>query len=140
VNAAPHAGWPAAVPPPGRSGWDSAALTWLIDLLPPGHRGREQFRAHPAVLALTVRVFVAACVGAVRQAKSSAPEELGGHVPPEVIQAALRAYRQEETRLLDLERAVELVEEAILESLEDDEPTGTNPCRPPGGTGSAGRA
>jgi hypothetical protein len=49
-------GWPEAVRPPGSADFESSAVTWLLDVVPPEYRQYGVLR-HPAALAAMARYY-----------------------------------------------------------------------------------
>ena len=48
-------GWPAGVHPPGSEEFESTAVTWLLDEVPPDYRLHGVLRRYPVALAATAR-------------------------------------------------------------------------------------
>ncbi|HEU5421360.1 MAG TPA: hypothetical protein VFV41_26990 [Streptosporangiaceae bacterium] len=106
-------GWPAGVHPPGSEGFEQTAVTWLLDVVPPDYRLHGVLLRHPLALAALARHHVAACVAGARQGYRTTRAELGRDLPPGGIAAVLEAYRSEGRRLVETERAVDLVSRAL---------------------------
>ncbi|HUR13220.1 MAG TPA: hypothetical protein VM097_01875 [Mycobacteriales bacterium] len=106
-------GWPAEVLPPQAPDWERTAVSWLFDQCPPDYRAHDVLRAHPVVLARFARGHVEAAVEAARQGIRTARSELREVVTPEVVEAVLGAYDREGRRLVQVGRAVALVEAAL---------------------------
>jgi hypothetical protein len=106
-------GWPTGVHPPGSTDFEVTAVAWLLDVVPPDYRLYGVLRRHPIALATMARHHVAACVQGARQGYRSARTELGGALPAHGVDAVLAAYRTEGRRLVDTERAVDLVGRAL---------------------------
>ncbi|MEV5826260.1 hypothetical protein AB0L25_11845 [Spirillospora sp. NPDC052242] len=106
-------GWPAQVHPPGTERFEDTAMAWLLDLVPPEYRRYGVLRRYPPVLARMARHHVDASVEAAREGFRTARVDLGAVVPPHGIEAVLEAYRREGARLVELRRAVGLVESAL---------------------------
>lgn len=106
-------GWPAEVPPPDAPDWERKAVAWLFDLCPPDYRAHEVLRRHPVVLARFAAQHVASGVQAARDGLRSVRAELGGVVPPDVVEAAIAAYDREGRRLVQAGRQVDLVAGAL---------------------------
>ena len=68
---------------------------------------------HPVVLAFIARHVLDGAVEGARHGYRATRTELRGHVPPQVIAAALADFRTEGQRLSAALRAVELVEHAL---------------------------
>jgi hypothetical protein len=106
-------GWPAGVHPPGSEGFETTAVTWLLDVVPPDYRLHGVLRRHPTALAAMARHHTAACVEGARQGYRRARSELSESIPPHAVDAVLIAYRREGTRLAATAKAVSLVERAL---------------------------
>jgi hypothetical protein len=120
-------GWPAGVHPPGTEEFESTAIAWLLDVVPPDFRLHGVLRRHPVALAAMARHHCEACVDGARKGYRTARTELGGKVPPHAIDAVLAAYRREGSRLAANAVAVGLVERALRGEV-------FAPKMPPGGT------
>ena len=107
-------GWPRQVPPAGAPGWERAAVGWLLDLCPPDYRGYPVLARHPKALARLAALHVAAAAEGCRRALSTARADLGPVLPPPALAEILAALEAEQVRLLAAERAVGLVERALL--------------------------
>jgi hypothetical protein len=106
-------GWPTGVHPPGSEEFESTAVTWLLDVVPPDYRLHGVLRRHPVALACMARHHTKACVEGARQGYRTARTELAGSLPPHAIDTVLAAYRKEGSRLAATARAVGLVERAL---------------------------
>jgi len=106
-------GWPAGVHPPGSEDFESTAVGWLLDVVPPDYRLHGVLRRYPVALATMARYHSRACVEGARQGYRTARTELAGTLPPHAIDTVLAAYRQEGARLAATARAVGLVERAL---------------------------
>src|SRR5690349_8162038 len=106
-------GWPAGVHPPGSEDFESTAVGWLLDVVPPDYRLHGVLRRYPVALATMARYHSKACVEAARQGYRTARTELAGALPPHAIDTVLAAYRKEGARLAATAEAVELVERAL---------------------------
>jgi hypothetical protein len=106
-------GWPAGVHPPGSDDFESTAVGWLLDIVPPDYRLHGVLRRYPVALATMARYHSRACVEGARQGYRTARTELAGALPPHAIDTVLAAYRKEGARLAAAARAVGLVERAL---------------------------
>ena len=106
-------GWPAGVHPPGSEDFESTAVGWLLDVVPPDYRLHGVLRRYPVALAAMARYHSKACVEGARQGYRTARTELTGTLPPHAIDTVLAAYRKEGARLAATARAVSLVERAL---------------------------
>ena len=143
-------GWPAGVHPPGSEEFESTAVGWLLDVVPPDYRLHGVLRRYPVALAALARYHSKACVEGARQGYRTARTELAGALPPHAIDTVLAAYRKEGARLAATAQAVDLVERALRGEVftpkmslpptaperQSAEPEGTEPERTEaGGTG-----
>jgi len=106
-------GWPAGVHPPGSDDFESTAVGWLLDVVPPDYRLHGVLRRYPIALATMARHHSKACVEGARQGYRTARTELAGVLPPHAVDTVLAAYRKEGARLAATARAVGLVERAL---------------------------
>jgi len=106
-------GWPAGVHPPGSDDFESTAVGWLLDVVPPDYRLHGVLRRYPVALATMARHHSRACVEGARQGYRTARTELAGTLPPHAVDTVLAAYRKEGARLAAVARAVGLVERAL---------------------------
>ena len=106
-------GWPAGVHPPGSEEFESTAIGWLLDVVPPDYRLHGVLRRYPVALATLARYHSKACVEGARQGYRTARTELAGVLPPHAIDTVLAAYRKEGARLAATAEAVDLVERAL---------------------------
>lgn len=106
-------GWPAGVHPPGSEDFESTAVGWLLDVVPPDYRLHGVLRRYPVALATLARYHSKACVDGARQGYRTARTELAGVLPPHAIDTVLAAYRKEGARLAATAEAVDLVERAL---------------------------
>jgi len=106
-------GWPAGVHPPGSDDFESTAVGWLLDVVPPDYRLHGVLRRYPVALAAMARHHSKACVEGARQGYRTARTELAGVLPPHAVDTVLAAYRKEGARLAATARAVGLVERAL---------------------------
>lgn len=106
-------GWPAGVHPPGSEEFESTAIGWLLDVVPPDYRLHGVLRRYPVALAALARYHSKACVEGARQGYRTARTELAGALPPHAIDTVLAAYRKEGARLAATAQAVDLVERAL---------------------------
>ena len=101
------------VHPPGSADFETSAVAWMLDVVPPDYRLYGVLRRHPVALATMARHHVAACVQGAREGYRSARTELGGVLPAAGVDAVLAAYGTEGRRLVDIARAVDLVGRAL---------------------------
>ncbi len=106
-------GWPQEVLPPQVAEWERSAVGWLFDHCPPEYRAYDVLRAHPVVLARFAKGHVEAAVEAARTGIRTARAELREVSTPEVVEAVLAAYDREGRRLVQVGRAIALVEAAL---------------------------
>src|SRR6201985_4022329 len=105
--------WPTGVHPPGSEDFESTAVGWLLDVVPPDYRLHGVLRRYPVALATMARYHSKACVEGARQGYRMARTELADALPPHAIDTVLAAYPKEGGRLADTARAVGLVERAL---------------------------
>src|SRR6516165_177467 len=106
-------GWPAGVHPPGSEEFESTAVGWLLDVVPPDYRLHGVLRRYPVALAAMARYHAKACVEGAREGYRTARTDLASVLPPHAIDTVLAAYRKEGARLAETARAVDLVERAL---------------------------
>ena len=106
-------GWPAGVHPPGSEDFESTAVGWLLDVVPPDYRLHGVLRRYPVALATMARYHSKACVEGARQGYRTARTELADALPPHAVDTVLAAYRKEGARLAATARAVGLIERAL---------------------------
>jgi len=106
-------GWPAGVHPPGSTDFETTAVAWLLDVVPPDYRLYGVLRRHPIALATMAKHHVAACVQGAREGYRSTRTELAGALPAASIDAVLEAYRTEGRRLVATARGVDLIGRAL---------------------------
>ena len=99
--------------PPGSEDFESTAVGWLLDVVPPDYRLHGVLRRYPVALATLARYHSKACVEGARQGYRMARTELAGALPPHAIDTVLAAYRKEGARLAATAEAVDLVERAL---------------------------
>ena len=99
--------------PPGSEEFESTAVGWLLDVVPPDYRLHGVLRRYPVALATLARYHSKACVEGARQGYRTARTELAGALPPHAIDTVLAAFRKEGTRLAATAQAVDLVERAL---------------------------
>jgi hypothetical protein len=128
-------GWPAGVHPPGSDDFESTAVGWLLDVVPPDYRLHGVLRRYPVALATMARHHSRACVEGAREGYRTARTELAGTLPPHAVDTVLAAYRKEGARLAATARAVGLVERALrgevfTPGMDDPQPAAAEPTGP----------
>jgi hypothetical protein len=101
------------VHPPGSEEFESTAVAWLLDVVPPDYRLHGVLRRYPLALAALARYHSKACVEGARQGYRAARTELADSMPPHAIDTVLAVYRKEGARLAATARGVGLVERAL---------------------------
>jgi hypothetical protein len=101
------------VHPPGSEEFESTAVGWLLDVVPPDYRLHGVLRRYPVALATMARHHSKACVEGAREGYRTARTELAGVLPPHAVDTVLAVYRKEGARLAETARAVDLVERAL---------------------------
>src|SRR6201995_6191435 len=109
-------GWPTGVHPPDSDDFETTAVAWLLEIVPPDFRLHGVLRRHPVALAALARHHTEACVEGARAGYRTARTELGEAVPPHVIDAVLDAYRTEGRRLAAMAKGVVLIEQALRDA------------------------
>ncbi len=99
--------------PPGSDDFESTAVGWLLDVVPPDYRLHGVLRRYPVALATMARYHSKACVEGAREGYRTARTELADALPPHAVDTVLAAYRKEGARLAAVARAVDLVERAL---------------------------
>ena len=99
--------------PPGSEEFESTAVGWLLDVVPPDYRLHGVLRRYPIALATMARYHSKACVEGAREGYRTARTELASVLPPHAVDTVLAAYRKEGARLAETARAVDLVERAL---------------------------
>jgi hypothetical protein len=107
----PH--WPEAVHPPDTADWESSAVSWLLDQVPGEYRGYDVLRRHPMLLSRFAAGHVDASLEAARRGWRTLRHDLGKHLTPETMEAAMAAYEREGARLAELARQVDAVDQAL---------------------------
>ncbi|TDQ55237.1 hypothetical protein [Actinorugispora endophytica] len=105
--------WPAGVRPPWAEDFAESAAEWLFDLVPADYRLHGVLRRHPVALSRLALRHVEACLEAAREGYRTARVDLGGHVPPPVLDQVMHAYLTEGRRLAGALRAVGHVDGAL---------------------------
>jgi hypothetical protein len=113
VDVALPPGWPDEVAPPGAPDWERTAVAWLYDLVPHDYRAHEVLRRYPVLLARFAADHVAAGLEAARAGWRTVRVELADQLPPDAMEAAIRAYEREGARLTRAARGVEVVSGAL---------------------------
>ena len=131
-------GWPAGVHPPGSEDFESTAVGWLLDVVPPDYRLHGVLRRYPVALATMARYHARACVEGAREGYRTARTELAGALPPHAVDTVLAAYRKEGARLAATARAVGLVERALRGEVFTPKTDTSATQDRPGGSGGAG--
>ncbi|MGP3959279.1 hypothetical protein ACTWPT_25050 [Nonomuraea sp. 3N208] len=105
--------WPPEVRPPSVPDWETSAVAWLLDAVPPDYRAHEILKRYPIALARMALHHVNAAVEAARAGYRSAAVDLKGQLPPHAVEAVLDVYREEGPRLVRLARSITVVEQAL---------------------------
>lgn len=88
-------------------------MAWLLDVVPPDYRLHGVLRRYPIALAALARHHCDACVAGARAGYRTARTELGGQLPPHVVESVLAVYKKEGTRLAANAVAAGLIERAL---------------------------
>ena len=105
-------GWPRDLPPPGTDEFDERVCGWLLDRGPADLR-LSPVRSIPLALARIVSHHIASSLVGMREAYASARSELGEWLTPDQISVTQSALEAEGARLLQAQREVGLVEDAL---------------------------
>ena len=105
-------GWPRDLPPPGTAEFDGKVVGWLLDRGPADLR-LSPLRHYPLALARFVARLVDSGLDGTRGAYASARVELGEHLTPDELTVVQSALEVEGARLLQIQREVALVEDAL---------------------------
>lgn len=106
-------GWPTTVLPPGVTGWEASAATFLFDCCPADLRGYRVLRNHPVVLAQFAKRFLTGQCTTIAEGLAEVRVSLGREVAPEVVEAATQAWLRQGAQLELTRRAVGLVDDAL---------------------------
>ncbi len=88
-------------------------MAWLLDQCPPEYRGYAVLSRFPVALARLAAHHMRAGADGARRALASVRADLAGVVPPPGVEAVVEVLEAEQVRLMAVERAVALVEEAL---------------------------
>jgi hypothetical protein len=108
--------WPADVRPPGTPDWERSAVSWLLDQVPGEWRAHDVLRRYPTLLARLAAGQTAASLEATREGWRTLRRDAGrggAKLPPEVVEEAMAAYERQGIRLVELERQIDAVRNAI---------------------------
>jgi len=108
--------WPPDVHRPGTPDWELSAVSWLLDQLPGDWRAHGVLRRHPVLLARLAAGETTASLEATREGWRTLRRDAGrgpAALPPDVIEEAMAAYEQRGVRLVELQRQVDAVRQAI---------------------------
>ena len=112
VGAGAPVGWPRDLPPPGTDEFVSKVTGWLLDRGPADLR-MSPIRQFPIALVRVVRHVVEAELDGMRRAYANARVELADALTPAQIGTVQVALEAEGARLLQVQRELALVEEAL---------------------------
>ena len=108
--------WPAPVQRPGTPDWERTAVSWLLDQVPGEWRAHDVVRRHPTLLARLAAAETAASLEATREGWRTLRRDAGrgpASLPPDVVDEAMAAYERQGIRLVELERQIDAVRNAI---------------------------
>jgi len=106
------AGWPKDLPPGGTEEFDAKVTGWLLDRGPADLRS-SALRRWPIALARYLAHVTAGDLEGTRRAYAMARVELGSVLSADELAAVQAALEIEGARLLQVQREVGLVEEAL---------------------------
>ena len=115
-------GWPADLPGIGRAEFDERVVGWLLDRGPADLR-TSPLRRVPLALAAYVWHHVDASVSGARTAYSRARADLGGLLEASALAEVQQALEAEGARLLQVQREVRLVAQALRDRADGRGPT-----------------
>ncbi|WP_194793171.1 hypothetical protein [Raineyella fluvialis] len=99
--------------PPGVDDWERSAIAFLLDCCPADFRGYPVLRRHPVVLAQFAAQVVEAQVRASEEGLARARLSLRDQVEPQVVEEAVRTWREELVRLRTIRDGIGLVDDAL---------------------------
>jgi len=105
-------GWPRDLPPPGTDEFASKVAGWLLDRGPADLR-LSPIRQYPLALARLVTHSIEGQLEGTRRAYANARVELSDVLEPAQITTVQAALEAEGARLLNVQREIALVEEAL---------------------------
>jgi hypothetical protein len=108
--------WPPDVHRPGTPDWERSAVSWLLDQVPGEWRAHDVLRRHPVLLARLAAGETAASLEATREGWRTLRRDAGrgpDALPPDVVEEAMAAYENQGVRLVELQRQVDAVRQAI---------------------------
>jgi hypothetical protein len=108
--------WPPDVHRPGSPDWERSAVSWLLDQVPGEWRGHDVVRRHPTLLARLAAGETAASLEATRDGWRTLRRDVGragAKLPPDVVDEAMAAYETQGVRLVELQRQIDAVRQAI---------------------------
>jgi hypothetical protein len=112
------AGWPKDLPPAGTDEFAAKATGWLLDRGPADVRSSE-LRHFPLALARYLSHLLEADLEGTRRAYATARVELGSVLGPDELTAVQSALEAEGARLLQVQRELGLVEQALRSSVRE---------------------
>ena len=108
--------WPPDVRRPGSPEWERSAVSWLLDQVPGEWRAHDVLRRHPTLLARLAAGETAASLEATREGWRTLRRDVGrggAKLPPDVVDEAMAAYETQGVRLVELQRQIDAVRQAI---------------------------
>ena len=105
-------GWPRDLPSAGSEAFEERVVGWLLDR-GPGELRTSRLRHYPLALAAYLGRYTQACLDATRESYARARVELGPHLAPHELQAVHQALEAEGARLLQVQRELRLVAQAL---------------------------
>jgi hypothetical protein len=112
LGAGPPIGWPRDLPPPGTEEFSAKVTGWLLDRGPADLR-LSTIRQFPLALVRLLSHLVEAELEGTRRAYANARVELGDALDAAQISTVQAALEAEGARLLNVQRELGLVEEAL---------------------------
>jgi hypothetical protein len=91
-------------------------VSWLLDQVPGDWRGHDVLRRYPVLLARLAAGETTASLEATREGWRTLRRDAGrgpAALPPDVVEEAMAAYEQQGIRLVELQRQIDAVRQAI---------------------------
>lgn len=105
--------WPASVETPHNAGWELSAIRWLWELLPAHFRNHWILVTHPLLLARQAQRQVQGEIYILRRRPTYRAELEALYIAPDVIEQTIRLHAEEWRRLVEVEREIRSVIEAL---------------------------
>lgn len=113
------AGWPKDLPPAGTDEFTAKVAGWLLDRGPADLRA-SVLRQWPLALARYLGHLIEAELAGTRTAYATARVELGSVLAPDELASVQRALEAQGARLLQVQREITLVEQALRAGMREE--------------------